>query len=281
MSQLPDSPDNYCYRHPDRQSFVLCQRCGRTICPECQTQAAVGVHCPECVRESRQSVPRTRPAVVTSIRRATRTDQPVVTYSIIGISLLVFLIDTATQLAGAGAPLGNLLVLSAARPWTLITTLFVPVSILQVLFNLFSIFIIGRQIEPMVGRGRFAALFLLSGLASSVAVALFAPSAMLGGVALGASGAIFGMFGAYFIIARHLGSNATVLLIVIAINLGLVFFQSGSLWVAYVGGLLIGGLVAFIFLRTRNRQQRNTQTLLTGTVAVVLLILGIVGIIAA
>ena len=56
MTQAPDSAANYCYRHPDRQSFVLCQRCGRTICPECQTQAAVGVHCPECVRESRASV---------------------------------------------------------------------------------------------------------------------------------------------------------------------------------------------------------------------------------
>jgi len=47
------NPNNTCYRHPDRQSFVLCQRCGRTICPECQTPAAVGVHCPECVREQR------------------------------------------------------------------------------------------------------------------------------------------------------------------------------------------------------------------------------------
>src|SRR3978361_2380882 len=110
MTQLPDSPANYCYRHPDRQSFVLCQRCGRTICPECQTQAAVGVHCPECVREARQSMPRAapgaRPAAVTAIRRSVRgTDAPIVTYAIIGISLLVFLIDTITGFAGLGQPL--------------------------------------------------------------------------------------------------------------------------------------------------------------------------------
>jgi len=277
MTQLPDSPDNYCYRHPDRQSFVLCQRCGRTICPQCQTQAAVGVHCPECVRESRQSMPSTRPAVVTSIRRATRTDAPVVTYAIIGISLLVFLIDAVTGLAGAGQPLEQVLALSPAFPWTLITTIFVPTSILQVLFNLFSIFIIGRQIEPMIGRGRFATLFLLSGLATSVAVLLFAPGAAV----FGASGAIFGMFGAYFIIARHLGANSTMLLIVIAINLVLVFFSPGSLWEGYVAGLAIGALVAFIFVRTRSRQQRTTQALLTGTVAAVLVILGIVGIVVA
>jgi membrane associated rhomboid family serine protease len=278
MSQLPDSPANYCYRHPDRQSFVLCQRCGRTICPECQTQAAVGVHCPECVREARQSMPNVRPAAVTAIRRSVRgTDAPVVTYAIIGISLLVFLIDTITGFAGLGQPLGVALVLSPASPWTLITTLFVPTSILAVLFNLFSIFIIGRQLEPMIGRGRFSALFLLSGLASSVAVVLFA-----NGVPFpGASGAIFGLFGAYFIIARHLGSNATFLLVIIAINLGLVFFQSGSLWVAYVGGLLVGALVSFIYVRTRSRSQRRTQTLLTAAVAVGLVILGLVGIIAA
>ncbi len=58
MTSLPDSPDNYCYRHPNRQSFVLCQRCGRTICPECQVQAAVGVHCVECARRDRQETPR-------------------------------------------------------------------------------------------------------------------------------------------------------------------------------------------------------------------------------
>ena len=52
MTQHPSIAGNFCYRHPDRQSFVLCQRCGRTICPECQTQAPVGVHCPECMRES-------------------------------------------------------------------------------------------------------------------------------------------------------------------------------------------------------------------------------------
>ena len=61
-----------CYRHPDRAEYVLCQRCGRTICPECQTPAAVGVICPECMAQQRASAPKTKPAILTTDDRARR-----------------------------------------------------------------------------------------------------------------------------------------------------------------------------------------------------------------
>ena len=79
MSEPAVDRANSCYRHPDRQSYILCQRCGRTICPECQTQAPVGVICPECMREQRASAPRTKPAVLTRARAATGRGAPVVT----------------------------------------------------------------------------------------------------------------------------------------------------------------------------------------------------------
>jgi hypothetical protein len=71
----------YCYRHPDRQSFIHCQRCGRTICPQCQTQAPVGVQCPECVREGRQQVAASRPGLFARLMGTGST--PIVTYALI------------------------------------------------------------------------------------------------------------------------------------------------------------------------------------------------------
>ena len=281
MTQLPNTSANYCYRHPSRQSFVLCQRCGRTICPECQTQAAVGVHCPECVRESRQSTPSTRPAVVTAIRRGVRsTDGPVVTYAIIAICVVVFLAEAVTGLLSSNfggsvyQQLAYVPQLTALQPWRIITTLFTHASILHILFNMFSLFILGRQVEPMIGRLRFALLFLLSGIGGSIGVLLFAPNTAV----VGASGAIFGLFGAYFVIARHLGANATQLIIVIAINLGIGFVVPGIAWQAHVGGLIIGALVGLVYVRTRSRSKRMLQTLLIVAIAVGLVVLAVVGV---
>ena len=89
---------NVCYRHPDRQSYILCQRCGRTICSQCQTQAPVGVHCPECVREARASAPRTKPAIVSTM---TAKGAPVVTYTLIALCVIVFAIELLVPAAPA------------------------------------------------------------------------------------------------------------------------------------------------------------------------------------
>lgn len=281
MSQVPDSAANYCYRHPDRQSFVLCQRCGRTICPECQTQAAVGVHCPECVREARQSMPTVRPAAVSAIRRSMRsTDAPVVTYGIIALCALVFLAEVATGLLSSNTggavyqQLAYVPQLTASQPWRIVTTLFTHSSVLHILFNMFSLFVLGRQIEPMIGRLRFAGLFLLSGIGGSVGVLLFLPDAAV----VGASGAIFGLFGAYFVIARHLGANASQLVIVIAINLAIGFVVPGIAWQAHLGGLIVGALVGLVYMRTRSRSQRTTQLLLVGAVTVGIIVLAVTGV---
>lgn len=268
MTQVPDDSDNYCYRHPDRQSFVLCQRCGRTICPECQTPAAVGVHCPECMRESRQGMPKTRPAVVTSMRRVGSSDSPVVTYGIMALCVVVFIAELLTGTTG-GVVFQDLAYapwLTAIEPWRIVTSIFVHLSILHILFNMYSLFIFGPMMERMLGRARFAALFLLSGIGGSAAVLLIAP----GTVVAGASGAIFGLLGAYFVIQRHLGGNSRQLLIVIGLNLVLSFIP-GIAWQAHIGGLVVGALVGLIFVRTRNRSRRGIQLAALGGTALVLI----------
>jgi membrane associated rhomboid family serine protease len=263
------NPDNFCYRHPDRQSFIICQRCGRTVCSECQTQAAVGVHCPECVRDARQSAPRVKPAAVTRIRSSMRSTSgvPVVTYSLIGINLALYL---ATWVSGGALyqALAYWPPLTASEPWRMITSAFMhsPTSVLHILFNMFSLFIFGPIIENLVGRGRFIALYLLAALGGSVGVLLLSP----GSVVVGASGAIFGLLGAFFVIQRRLGGNSTQLLIVVGLNLVLGFVVPGVAWQAHLGGLIVGAGVAAIYTATRRRQQGTVQALAVAGVAVAL-----------
>ncbi|MFM9919423.1 rhomboid family intramembrane serine protease [Lacisediminihabitans sp. H27-G8] len=272
MSEESANADDFCYRHPDRQSFILCQRCGRTICAECQTPAAVGVHCPECMRESRQSAPRTKPAVVTSVRRMAQPGAPLVTYVIMALCVIVFAAEALTgQLVGRGSPIVSALLYyppyTSIEPWRMLTSLFVHGSIIHILFNMYSLFVLGPELERLVGRWRFLALFLLSGFGGSVAVLLSSP----GSAVIGASGAIFGLFGAYFVIARHLGGNSRQLIIVIVINLVIGFIVPGIAWQAHVGGLLVGALVAFVLVRTRERSRRGIQLVSLAGVFVVLI----------
>jgi len=271
------NPDNFCYRHPDRQSFIICQRCGRTVCSECQTQAAVGVHCPECVREARQSAPRVKPVAVTRIRSSMRSTSgvPVVTYSLIGINLALYL---ATWVSGGALyqALAYWPPLTASEPWRMITSAFMhsPSSILHILFNMFSLFIFGPIIENLVGRGRFITLYLLAALGGSVGVLLLSP----GSVVVGASGAIFGLLGAFFVIQRRLGGNSMQLLVVVGLNLVLGFIVPGVAWQAHLGGLIVGAGVAAIYTATRRRQQRTVQAVAIAGVAVALVVMTIVAV---
>jgi membrane associated rhomboid family serine protease len=277
--------DNFCYRHPDRQSFVLCQRCLRTICPECQTQAAVGVICPECMAEQRreqtpaqrQAQRRTRPRWGgASAPVAVGAGQPVVTYTIIAVTAAVYLLSLLipNQLVQNWLAFNGLLLYpqftGTFEPWRLWTAALVHSSFWHVGLNMLSLWMIGRILEPLLGRGRFLTLYLVGALGGSVGVALLD----LGGWVVGASGAIFGLFGALVIIARHLGANLAGILIVLAINLGIGFIPGmGISWQAHVGGLVAGALAGLIFARTRRVGQRGLQIGMLAVLVVGLLLL--------
>lgn len=259
--------DNYCYRHPDRQSFVLCQRCGRTVCIDCQTPAPVGVVCPECMREqqrNRSSVQRKaerrwgRPAPI-----AVASGPPVVTYSIIGITAAFFLFGYLPVI-GDGvrswllffAPALYPELTGVFQPWRVFTVSLVHSGFLHIGLNMAALWMIGRTLEPLLGRVRFIVLYLLSSLGGSVLVALLAPTTSV----VGASGAIFGLFGALFIIGRKLGANMASIAIVLGINLAIGFLPGFNIsWQAHVGGLIAGGLVGLILVQTRSRARLGVQ----------------------
>lgn len=279
-----------CYRHPDRPTYIHCQRCGRPVCPACQTPAPVGVLCPECMRAGRESVAAMRPGGVGgAFRRLLPTGIPVVTYLLMGLCVVVFLLQwivgdaftTALQLNPS---------LIRTEPWRLVTSAFLhdPGFVLHILFNLYALFIFGPVLESFLGRGRFLALYLIGALGGSLGeVAVYqlaiatdgASTRWLGGLlmpasALGASGAIFALIGAVVAMRRAMGVQPLQLLLVVVINLAVTFFAPGIAWEAHIGGLLTGLAIGYLFLATRRRDRLRTQVL--GVAGIAVLIVAII-----
>lgn len=255
-----------CYRHPDRQSYVLCRRCGRTICGECQTPAPVGVICPECMREARATAPRTRPEVIRRVGFLGRSGQPVMTYALMALCVAVFILQ---EIPGVGSHITSALLYAGIysypasaggsfEPWRLLTSVFAHGGILHIALNMYTLWIFGQILEPMIGKWRYLTVFLISGVAGSAGMLIIGPhtgASILTG-AVGASGAIFGMFGTLVVVQRKLGGPVRQLIVLIVINLAIGFFPifGGNIaWQAHVGGLVGGLLAGVILTETRRR----------------------------
>jgi membrane associated rhomboid family serine protease len=151
------------------------------------------------------------------------------------------------------------------EPWRMLTAGFVhdPSGPTHILLNSYAIWIFGRQLEPMLGRARFLVLYLVSIIGGSVAVLWLTDP---GQPVVGASGALFGLMGAYFIVLRTLGGSQTQIFILIAINFGLGFIVPGISWEGHLGGLVTGVLIATVYANTRRANQKGAQIL--GVIAV-------------
>jgi len=270
-AEVTRNRDNFCYRHPDRMSFVLCQKCMRTICPECQTQGAVGVVCPECMKQ--QAAQRTAAqkkaerrwgrgsgAVVTASGSRT----PRVTYAIMAVTIVISLIQMIPGPIGVAVTSALSFVGYAitpelgsnVQPWRALSVTLVHGSFLHLFFNMLSLWMMGRILEPLLGRWRFLALYVISALAGSVLMAFLAFDQFV----VGASGAIFGTFGALIVITRRLGGDITQILVIVGINLLIGFIPGFNVaWQAHLGGLIGGLVVGAIYAATRQRSQRGLQ----------------------
>lgn len=263
-----------CYRHPDREAYVRCQRCDRSICPDCQYEAAVGFLCPEDAGQTGLGATVTRMAP-RRMRNAIRSDKPIVTLALIATNAAIWgfqlLIGVQFTLAFEYAP-----ALTASEPWRMLTSAFLhdPYSILHILFNMYSLWIFGRELERVLGRGRYLALYLLSAFGGSVSVLLLAPDTYV----VGASGAIFGLMGAYFVVIRAIGGSSGQILGLIAINLVSGFILQGVSWQGHVGGLVTGAAVAWIFAQTRNDSDPAKRRLYVILVLVALIAITVMGV---
>ena len=151
------------------------------------------------------------------------------------------------------------------EPWRMITSAFLhsPSSVLHILFNMYSLRIFGRVLEPILGSGRFLLLYLVSAFGGSVSVLWLAGP---GTSVVGASGAIFGLMAAYFVVLRSVGSSTGQMIGLIAINLASGFLIPGVSWQGHLGGLIVGGIIATIYSRTRGAndgRKRRAYVLLT------------------
>ena len=262
-----------CPRHPERESYVRCQRCDRPACPECQRPAAVGVHCVDCVRESARAAPRLR----TTFGARQGSSRPVVTWTVIGLCVLL---NVGQYIPGLGLTQKLMLVpaWTAAEPWRLLTSAFLHDTglPLHLLLNMYVLYLIGPYLEGMFGHVYYAFVYLLTALGGSAGYILIAGGYGRQGAAvyltsaLGASGAVFGLFGAYAVVQRRLNRDLTQIAIVLAINLVLGFVVARIAWQAHLGGLVVGAACAAVLAYAPRRSRTHIQ--IAGLVVIGLLV---------
>jgi membrane associated rhomboid family serine protease len=239
-----------CYRHPNRETGVSCSECGRGICPECMVFAPVGIRCPEHAGRIQGAARMT-----TGVRRAAYGGTgALVTKAMIAVNVLVFLVCLAqgsslNQVSGSLFERGALYVhggLDQGEWWRLITAAFLHANLIHLGMNMIVLWIVGAPVEQAIGRGRFLALYLVSGLAGSAGALVFSPNA----VTVGASGAIFGILGAALVLESQrsyvLGGQALGLIVV---NLVLTFAIPNISVGGHLGGLAGGALSMFALSR--------------------------------
>jgi membrane associated rhomboid family serine protease len=244
----------YCYRHPDRETGLSCSECGRPICYECMTPAPVGLRCPDHSGKPQGIRKVTAPAqrAVTGIgsRRVNA-----VTMALIGINVAVYLAELAAGGTVNGVnnwifDNGALWGPSVANGdwWRLLTAAFLHYGPFHLAINMYSLFFAGTLLEQVIGRWRFVLLYLGSGIAGSAGALVVSPLS----VTVGASGAIFGILGALFVLERrrHIATGGQVAGLIV-LNLIFTFALSNISVGGHVGGLIGGVVLMWLLLQFR------------------------------
>jgi membrane associated rhomboid family serine protease len=284
----PGTPEQgvpVCYRHPTRETHIRCQRCERPICPDCMNPAAVGFQCPSCLHEGSRSV-----RVPGTAYGGKRSANPALTSQVlIALNVLVWLLVTATG-GGSGAWFYRLVLIPLGAQaqvdgvprfvpgvadgayWQLLTSAFTHVSLWHIGFNMLALWVLGPQLEMVLGRVRFLAVYLLSALTASATVYWLSGPFTL---TLGASGAIFGLMGALVVVAFKVHGSMSAILPWIGFNFVLTFIVPNISWQGHLGGFL-GGLVLAAALVYAPRAGRGRWQLAAAAALMVLLLAAIV-----
>lgn len=283
-----------CYRHEGRETYIRCQRCERPICPDCMRDASVGFQCPNCVSDGMKS---------TRMNRTTygglRSANPALTsFVLIGINVFVWL---AIMVTGRGqSQLTSLLAIklggycredtripeevcrvsgldwtegvASGAYWQVLTSVFTHVDLVHIAFNMFALYLLGPQLEYLIGRARFLALYLLSGVGGSAAV-LWLSDAYTPTV--GASGAIFGLMAGLLVVVYKQGGNPQSIMLWILINVMITFTGRGISWQGHLGGFLVGFAIALVIAYAP--REARSQVQIAGVSAIGALLLVTIG----
>jgi membrane associated rhomboid family serine protease len=232
----------YCYRHPNRETLVSCSECGRPICEDCMTFAPVGIRCPD-----HSGQPQGTQRVTQGMRRASfEGTGALVTKTLVGINVAIYLLGlalggningTGNEIYREGVLFGPLV--ANGDWWRLFTAMFLHYGPIHLGLNMLALWWFGAAVEQVLGRGRYLLLYLVSGLAGSAGALLLSPESLT----VGASGAIFGILGAAFVLERQrtyvFGGGA---LGIIVLNLAFTLFIPGISIGGHLGGLAGGAL---------------------------------------
>ncbi|MCC9706957.1 rhomboid family intramembrane serine protease [Streptomyces sp. MNU76] len=272
MEQVPSGSQDArslptCYRHPDRETGIRCTRCERPICPECMVSASVGFQCPECVRDGSGTGHAPSASAPRTLAGGSVTADPrLVTKILIGANLLFFLVleavgDSFTErfaLVGRawGSDFGSVQGVAEGQWYRLVTSMFLHSGVMHIAFNMLSLWWIGGPLEAALGRARYLTLYFASGLAGSALTYLLAAPNQ---PTVGASGAIFGLFGATAVLMRRLKYDMRPVIILLVINLVITFGWSGIAWQAHVGGLVGGVLIGYAMVHAPRERRALVQ----------------------
>lgn len=257
-----------CYRHPDRETLLGCASCGRPICPECAVDTPSGQKCYECARPAARQV---------SARRVMRRPTPV-SFVLIGVAVFFYVApllipslgDVSVRWAGSlieeYAAQANWLV-ADGEWWRILTAAFLHGSATHLLFNMWALYVFGPELERQVGSATFIALYLATAAAGGAAAYWLSE---VNTVLVGASGAIFGLFGVWLVGSwriRHTRAGAALyrqLLVLLGINAFFSFAVPRISWQGHLGGFLAGMLIGFLWGTIKDKTTANRASVALG-----------------
>lgn len=242
------SAESVCYRHSDREAYISCQRCERPICPECMRDASVGFQCPACITKGAKAVRQPR----TAAGGALPGNPGAATLTLIGINAVVYVVSLILHELGRagldvwGAIVGGPVVydgqlvegIAGGEYWRLLTSAFLHAGLLHLLFNMIGLYLFGPFLEKLLGTTRFVVFYLASAVFSGAVVfALTAPNVPT----VGASGAVFALFGLALVVLLKAGQDVRGLVAILAIN-AFLSLRDGISWQGHLGGFIAGVL---------------------------------------
>lgn len=256
-----------CYRHPDRHTLLTCSRCERPICASCSTDASVGQRCPECLRAE-----GTQKVIPTGPRRSMSAGAPA-TMTFIGLAVGFFFLTGLgrfdNQIAQTLAQVNQ--AVDEGEWWRIFTPVLLHASPMHIMFNMWALWVLGPQVERGVGTLPFVGLYLAG--AGAGGAFFFVTNEV--GIAVGASGAIFGLFGVWlnWAIRRRNTMHGQALLrqigFLLLINAAIPFLIPRIAWEAHLGGLIAGFVIGELWSRVRGPNTTRIRALVALGVALI------------